>query len=111
LKNIVCIESDDVYKEDDSALLSLTKSNTQFKALSFNAWNFSPVNFITGDYLQADPSSSRLFIRVSSISTAQVQAERLFIDSISSRAYKLNTPAATEKRGYFAKLCWMSSKF
>jgi hypothetical protein len=46
-------------------------------------------------------SSRRGYLKLT-ISAAQVQGEWLFIDTISSRTYKVNTPTAAEKRIYSA---------
>ena len=46
-------------------------------------------------------SSRRGYLKLT-VSTAQVQGEWLFIDTISSRTYKVNTPTAAEKRVYIA---------
>ena len=59
-KNKFFFEFDDVYKEDDSDVLSLTDSHIQFTALSSNVLKISPVNFITGDYFEKYPTPSQL---------------------------------------------------
>ena len=46
-------------------------------------------------------SSRRGYLKLT-VSTAQVQGEWLFIDTISSRNYKMDTPSAAEKRIYAA---------
>ena len=46
-------------------------------------------------------SSRRGYLKLT-VSTAQVQGEWLFIDTITSRTYKVNTPTAAEKRVYTA---------
>jgi alkaline phosphatase D len=46
-------------------------------------------------------SSRRGYLKLT-VSTSQVQGEWLFIDTISSRSYKVNTPTAAEKRVYTA---------
>jgi alkaline phosphatase D len=46
-------------------------------------------------------SSRRGYLKLT-VSTAQVQGEWLFIDTITSRTYKVNTPTAAEKRVYIA---------